>query len=103
MNEEQEEESNRARNKQYLPNRQKSGRSDAGSGSGAPAGRNISGGGKEDEDMEMRVTDTQVCFSATNAENFKDLLQKAKEEARQLNDTIAELSRFEFTFDMGVQ
>ena len=46
--------------------------------------------------MDMQVYENHLKIDAVNLPQFYALLDKAKKEAQQLNDSIAKLSRFEF-------
>lgn len=39
-----------------------------------------------------------IYFNATNIEEFKNLIEEAKKQAQQLNDTIDRLENFKFNF-----
>lgn len=52
--------------------------------------------------MDMYVTGDQLKVSAENLPEFYRLLKQAKKEAEQLNQTISQLSCFEFSIGFSV-
>lgn len=46
--------------------------------------------------MDMYTLGSELHISAENLPEFRALLAQAKKEAEQLNNTIAQLSHFEF-------
>lgn len=52
--------------------------------------------------MEHYFVGEELRFSATNFTELRNLIQKAQEEARQLNETISRLENFNFSFSLEV-
>ena len=52
--------------------------------------------------MDMYTVGGELRISAKNLPQFKELLEQAQKEARQLNSTIEQLSRFEIALDFSV-
>ena len=65
-------------------------------------GQEQDAGGEGVRDMDMYVTGDQLKLSAENLPEFYRLLKQAKKEAEQLNQTIAQLSCFEFSIGFSV-
>ena len=51
---------------------------------------------KRENDLDMYTLGSELHISAENLPEFRALLAQAKKEAEQLNNTIAQLSHFEF-------
>lgn len=44
-----------------------------------------------------------IYFHATNIEKYNKLIERAKKEAQQLSDTVAELENFKFQFKFSTE
>ena len=53
--------------------------------------------------IEMYRVDNHLRISAKNLPEFRCLIEQAKREAQQLNETISKLSRFEFDIEFRVE
>ena len=51
--------------------------------------------------MDMYTIGGELRISAKNMPQFKELLEQAQKEARQLNNTIEQLSRFEIVMNFS--
>lgn len=53
--------------------------------------------------MNMYTVGSELRISAEGIPEFKALLEKARKEAEQLNNTIAQLSRFELSISFSAE
>lgn len=53
--------------------------------------------------MDMYTVGSELRISAENLPEFRTLLAQAKREAEQLNNTIAQLSRFELMLSFSAE
>jgi len=53
--------------------------------------------------IEMYRVDNHLKISAKNLPEFRDLIDQAKREAQQLNETISNLSRFDFDIEFRIE
>ena len=52
--------------------------------------------------MDMYISGNAIMISAENLPEFRQLMRQAKEEAEQLNRTLAKLSRFDISIQLSV-
>ncbi len=53
--------------------------------------------------FDMYRVDNHLKISAKNLPEFRDLIDQAKREAQQLNETISKLSRFDFDIEFRIE
>lgn len=52
--------------------------------------------------MEKFFANEELMFAATNFDQFQQLIERAKKEACQLQETISKLENFSFSFKLCV-
>ena len=55
-----------------------------------------------DEKIKMYISDNTLNIAATNIKEFEDLIEKAKKQACDLNNTIHKLEWFHIKFQLDI-